>query len=113
MKAWRVPRTTADGAGSGVGLRLGAAEDFAYLATGVLEGAGDLADRHPVAVRQTNLGVIVRRQQPCLRSRGPVGDGGLGERRQLRWISFAGLSWARGWRPVCPAVTKVASWGRP
>ena len=40
-----------------------------------MEGAGDLANAHAVAMREANLGVVVHRQHPCLRSPGPPGDG--------------------------------------
>ena len=57
-----------------VGFRLRVGEDLANLASGVPEGAGDLANRHAVAMREANLGVVVHRQHPCLRSLGSRGD---------------------------------------
>src|SRR5262249_28421975 len=61
------------GAGVGLGLRVG--EDLADLAAGGPGSAGGLADWQSVAVCQSDLGVVVHRQHPCLRSAGPVGDG--------------------------------------
>src|SRR5262249_55088945 len=43
--------------------------------SGVMKGAGDLANGHAVAVREANLGIVVHRQHPCLRCNSPVSNG--------------------------------------
>src|SRR5262249_38145872 len=63
------------GLAAGVGLGLGVGEALPDLAAGVAEGAGDLPNAHAVAAREADLGVVVHRQHPCLRSSGPRGDG--------------------------------------
>jgi hypothetical protein len=60
---------------AGAGLGLGTGEDLADLAAGMSEGARAVADRHAVAVRQSDVGVVVHRPHPCLRSVGPLSDG--------------------------------------
>jgi hypothetical protein len=68
-----------DGGGWWLGARggrgLGVGEDLAHLVPGVVEGAGDLVNGHAIAVREADLGVVVHRQHPCLRSLDPAGDG--------------------------------------
>src|SRR4051812_32629389 len=68
MAAWKGPRT---GAGGGLERVEGLAEGLADLGARVPEGAGDLADAHAVAVRQTDLGVVFHLQHPCLRRARP------------------------------------------
>src|SRR5262249_16226045 len=63
------------GVGGGGGAGLGLGEDLPDLAPGVVEGAGDVANAHAVAVRAADVSVLVHRQHPCLRSPGSPGDG--------------------------------------
>jgi hypothetical protein len=50
------------GLGPGVGDRLGLAQDAADLGSGVMEGAGDLADGHAIATSPADGAVIVHRK---------------------------------------------------
>src|SRR5207253_91349 len=61
---------------------------LANLSPRVPERQGDLANGHSVAMRDPNLGVIVHRQHPCLRSVGFLAYQALLERMRLGWVHF-------------------------
>jgi len=65
---------SARGFGACVGTWLGLLENLADLASGVMEGARDLANAHAIAKGTPDLAVVVHRKHPCLRSLDPPGE---------------------------------------